>query len=1141
MTPVAITNRPSLPALAYRMGTYTTFFTTMKAALSSRDYPALAALRTRETDDPAIAMLDAWAVVADVLTFYQERIANEGYLRTATEQQSVMDLAQLVGYTFRPGVSASVYLAYTADPSTVPASTIPAGSRVQSQAATQGALPQAFETEADLSAQADWNNLTPRKTQPQVITKETTDFYVSGTSTNLKPNDAIVIAASDPVFLRVAGVEQQFAPPMPVNVHNNGRTHVVVRSTEPVATAKTDTSVKTSDDVDRTASGSLAATSVGMLKALMVAPAAHPASALDLRRSVSQAFAPGSDATPAMLATLHPLLETQLYAGLSNTNVAAAPGKVYALRVQASPFGSSAPPKPVLNSAGAVIGTKDWPIAGSTAVTLVIAAPASSISRGTSEDVKSDSQAGAQGLRSLEVFASWRDVTVSITVDGGSTSATRTFTLPQKEGDDQLGKWTAKLEEGKGQLSAVLSPSLPTFKIAIEKGAETLSVTADANTVVQARAGQSASAKSNGEEITVSAVSEIVIDYESANAPDAMTLSLDSVYDQIVPGSLVAIDRGEGKKAQVVTVTNARRTVLAMYNQSNKVTQLTLDKPWLDPATDRMLAAVRQTTIAAQSEELVMAQQPVTEDLAGGTIELDDMYSGLDAGRWMIVQGERTDTPTTGVNGTELVMLAGVQQGVKQIPVPTQAPAGTTSPATGATTPSDAGSRTPPVCDAASPPDKDTASSGSAMPTPTPTPAPAPTTQPLPGDTTHSFLNLAQPLSYSYKRDSVKIYGNVVRATHGESRSEVLGSGDGSQSMQQFKLHYPHVTHVPASTPGGAQSTLQVNVNDIPWRQVDTLASAGPSDRVYTTQTDSAGITTVQFGDGIHGMRLPTGAANVRAVYRSGLGTPGNVDSGKINMLGTRPLGVKSVVNPLPSTAGADKETMEQGRSNAPFATASLDRLVSIEDYAAYALTFAAIGKADATQLSDGRSQIVYVTVAGSEGTVLDETSEPFVNLAESLADVGDPHLPLQVGVAEFLLLVIAAQVQLLDGYDWDDVVPNITTALLAAFSFDARGLGQSVYLSEVISTMQQVEGVAYVLVTTLDKVSETDTEDAALLAAALTRITTRPPQQTLRVHRAMGSASGRLGVLQPAQVAYLDPDLPDTLILTEVAHEHHA
>ena len=85
----------------------------MFARLSSQQFPALAALRTRDADDFSIALLDAWATVADVLTFYQERIANENYLRTATERQSLLEQARLIGYELRPGVAASTFLAFT--------------------------------------------------------------------------------------------------------------------------------------------------------------------------------------------------------------------------------------------------------------------------------------------------------------------------------------------------------------------------------------------------------------------------------------------------------------------------------------------------------------------------------------------------------------------------------------------------------------------------------------------------------------------------------------------------------------------------------------------------------------------------------------------------------------------------------------------------------------------------------------------------------------------------------------------------------------------------------------------------------------------------------------------------------------------
>src|SRR5260370_37310367 len=63
-------------------------------------YP-LKQLTTRDPSDPSIALLDAFAVVADVLTFYQERIANEGYLPTAIERRSIQELGNLIGYRLR--------------------------------------------------------------------------------------------------------------------------------------------------------------------------------------------------------------------------------------------------------------------------------------------------------------------------------------------------------------------------------------------------------------------------------------------------------------------------------------------------------------------------------------------------------------------------------------------------------------------------------------------------------------------------------------------------------------------------------------------------------------------------------------------------------------------------------------------------------------------------------------------------------------------------------------------------------------------------------------------------------------------------------------------------------------------------------
>ncbi len=181
-TPVTVTNRAGLPAVSYRIGTYGQFLSSMLAAIGTTTAHGL---RTRNSDDFSIAFLDACAIAADVLTFYDERNANENYLRTATELLSIGELARLIGYSLRPGCSAAAYLAFrlndppvNPDPTSPGATsaalstlssalgvTIPAGTKVQSVPGP-GEMPQLFETSADLDARWVDNALDPLSARP---------------------------------------------------------------------------------------------------------------------------------------------------------------------------------------------------------------------------------------------------------------------------------------------------------------------------------------------------------------------------------------------------------------------------------------------------------------------------------------------------------------------------------------------------------------------------------------------------------------------------------------------------------------------------------------------------------------------------------------------------------------------------------------------------------------------------------------------------------------------------------------------------------------------------------------------------------------------------------------------------------------
>ena len=105
----------------------------------------------------------------------------------------------------------------------------------------------------------------------------------------------------------------------------------------------------------------------------------------------------------------------------------------------------------------------------------------------------------------------------------------------------------------------------------------------------------------------------------------------------------------------------------------------------------------------------------------------------------------------------------------------------------------------------------------------------------------------------------------------------------------------------------------------------------------------------------------------------------------------------------------------------------------------------------------------------------------------------------------------------------------------------ERRALGQSVFLSEVISVMQQVRGVAYVDVDVLQSLSETEITDATLLEGKLKKLEAATPEPYIRAELARVNprydpkASTPIPRILPAQLAYLTPDVPATLILNEV------
>ena len=866
LTPEALFNRPGLDRLAYRIGTHGTFKASMLAQLST--LPRLRALTTRQDDDPGVALLDAWAVVLDILTFYQERIANEGFLRTAVERRSLLELARLIGYELGPGVAASTFLAFTLDDKPgSPAEIVIAGGTKAQSIPGQDQLPQTFETAAELVARPEWSAFKPRLTHPQTFHNETRVFYVEGIATQLGRGDPLLLVSGQGTGGALAEQELVLLKVIAVETFSDAGQNVqwtkLTLDVEP-APAALPASFTLSYPVAATFSYTLQPFTAASVDSQLFGKT-WSSGLLDAYTQVQGWPAP---ALGSYLANNRPAPPT-----------AAAGDGLYALRASASAFGHNAPRWKSMTSDFQAAYTNNW--------------------------------------------------------DGDGAPSDGTNVVP------------------------------------------------DVN------------AKSDG-----------------ADHSPAHTIYLDREYTDIVEGSFVVV-ASPTDDAQVFKAEAVAAETRADFGISAKSTRLTLAE--ITGATPSAVADLdgitfREASIHTQSERLELIELPIEDDVAGEELELEEVDLLLQPGRTVVVQGERADLP--GVIDSEAAVVREVQQ--------------------------------------------------------------------IDG---YTRLVLEEALAHAYRRTATTIYANVVLATHGESKRQVLGSGDAAQRFQRFDLKEAPLTYVPAQVPGGAESTAQVRVEGVLWHESPDFYRLGPKDRRYVLRRDDDGRTRVLFGDGVRGARLPTGRENVVLDYRVGIGTAGHVDPGRITLLASPPLGVREVTNPIAASGGENPEARDQARDNAPTTVRTLDRIVSLTDFEDFARNYGGIAKARADWIWDGVRRLIFVTVAGADG---DEASAKLLgDLRDAMDAYRDPFQPMGLGNYRSLFFTLQAEVEIDADHVAEDVLAAAEAALRERFSFESRRFAQGVHPSDVIAVMHGVEGVIGVDLNQLALVPASGGEPVARIDAA--------------------------------------------------------
>ena len=187
---------------------------------------------------------------------------------------------------------------------------------------------------------------------------------------------------------------------------------------------------------------------------------------------------------------------------------------------------------------------------------------------------------------------------------------------------------------------------------------------------------------------------------------------------------------------------------------------------------------------------------------------------------------------------------------------------------------------------------------------------------------------------FIYDRASLTISANVAAATNGETvANETLGSGDATvaQPVVHAQAAAADVHVVGRQSDRGGEHAGDPRERHPLARGPGAVRPRARRSGLQLRRTDD-GQTRVIFGDGKAGARLPS-RRRERGRHLSHRDRPGGeVDAGSLTLLSTRPLGIRSVLNPLAAERGRRAGEARRRARNAPLTVRTLDRVVSVSD-----------------------------------------------------------------------------------------------------------------------------------------------------------------------------------------------------------------
>lgn len=338
--------------------------------------------------------------------------------------------------------------------------------------------------------------------------------------------------------------------------------------------------------------------------------------------------------------------------------------------------------------------------------------------------------------------------------------------------------------------------------------------------------------------------------------------------------------------------------------------------------------------------------------------------------------------------------------------------------------------------------------------------------------------------------DGQQIIYEVFRAP-GDWTSRIIIPA-GKRGVISWGVEGQFASPVVVTSAGGANQTFQITESNILEDPIFVTVTVGDSSEEWTVITEPIerfgpndkvvevnffeDVAVFRFGDDLTG-QAPQSGSSISFRFRTGGGIRGRIGAGQIDsqlQISPNPPANAAVSvrfrNISPSSGGTDRETTDQAKKRAPRDFAVQTSIVTADDYAQTASTFAhpvfgAISKAVATIRTGLNANLVeiYALAEGPDGIPT------------------APNAGLKAGLETFFsnLNVLTDHVTVLDGKvrpvdiemtvvvnrnaDASVIKDRVEAAIDSFFDITRWDMGQGLYISNLIEVVEAIDGVSYV------------------------------------------------------------------------------